>query len=77
MCSTIFDWEYQRCRIADVLFTVLFISWQDVERLASQLPNLLGKFLVPLPEFNHLDYLWAMDGDILVYNTVISQMNSL
>ena len=77
MCSTIFDWEYQRCRIADVLFTVLFICWQDVERLASQLPNLLGKFLVPLQEFNHLDYMWAMDGDILVYNKIISQMNSL
>jgi len=77
MCSAIFDWEYQRCRIDDVLFTVLFISSQDVDHLASQLPNLLGKFLVPLPAFNHLDYLWAIDADTLVYNTVISQMNSL
>jgi hypothetical protein len=77
MCSTTFDWEYERWRIADVLFTVLFISSQDVDHLASQLPNLLGKFLVPLPAFNHLDFLWAIDGDTLVYNKVISQMNSL
>jgi hypothetical protein len=54
-----------------------FISSQDVDKLASKLPNLLGKFLVPLPTFNHLDFLWAMDGDILVYNKIISQMNSL
>jgi len=49
----------------------------DVDQLASKLPNLLGKFLVPLPAFNHLDYLWAIDADTLVYNNVISQINSL
>jgi len=59
------------------IFTLLFISSQDVEQLASKLPNLIGKFLVPLPAFNHLDYLWAIDADTLVYNTVISQMSSL
>jgi hypothetical protein len=77
MCSAILDWEHQRWRIADVLFTLLFISSQDVDQLASKLPNLLGKFLVSLPAFNHLDYLWAIDADTLVYNTVISQMDSL
>jgi len=76
MCSTTLDWEYQRCGIADVLFTRLFIYSQDVEQLASKLPNLVGKFLVPLPLFNHLDFLWGTDADILVYNKIISQMDS-
>jgi len=49
----------------------------DVDKLASKLPNLLGKFLVSLPAFNHLDYLWAIDADILVYNNVINQINTL
>jgi hypothetical protein len=77
MCSAILDWEHQGLRIADVLFTLLFISSQDVDQLASKLPNLLGKFLVPLPAFNHFDFLYAIDADTLVYNTVISQMDSL
>jgi len=77
MCSTILDWEYQRCGIADVLFTRLFISSQDVEQLASKLPNLLQQYLVPLPEFNHLDYLWAINADTLVYKPIIEKMNSL
>jgi len=77
MCSTILNSEYQRWGIADVIFTLLFISSQDVDQLASKLPNLLGKFLVQLPEFNHLDFLWAIDADTLVYNQVISQMENL
>jgi hypothetical protein len=77
MCSTILDWEYQRWSFAEVLFTLLLISLQDVDQLASKLPNLLEKYLVPLPEFNHLDYLWAIDADTLVYNPLINKLNSL
>ena len=75
MCSTILDWEYQRWSFANVLFTFLLISSQDVDQLASKLPNLVGKFLVPLPLFNHLDFLWGTDADTLVYNKIISQMD--
>ena len=57
--------------------TLLFISPQDVDELSTKLPNLLGKFLVPLKAFNHLDYLWAIDADTLVYKTVIDNMESL
>jgi len=77
MCSTTLDWEYQRWSLTDVLFTRLFISSQDVEQLASKLPNLLQQYLVPLSDFNHLDYLWAIDADTLVYKPIIEKMNSL
>jgi lysosomal acid lipase/cholesteryl ester hydrolase len=49
----------------------------DVEQLASKLPNLLQQYLVPLSDFNHLDYLWAIDADTLVYKPIIEKMNSL
>lgn len=50
---------------------------RDVDELSTKLPNLLGKFNVPLPSFNHLDYLWAIDADSLVYRKVIDQIESL
>jgi hypothetical protein len=59
-----------------IIYTFVYLS-QDVEELASKLPNLLGKFLVPLPAFNHLDFLWAIDQDKLVYNVILAQMESL
>jgi hypothetical protein len=59
-----------------IIYT-LFIFSQDVHELASKLPNLIGKFLVPLPAFNHLDFLWAIDQDTLVYNVILAQMESL
>jgi len=76
MCSTNLDWEYQRWSFANVLFTLLLISAQDVDQLASKLPNLVGKYLVPLREFNHIDYVWAIDADTLVYKPMISKLNS-
>jgi hypothetical protein len=77
ICCTILDRECHRWKIADVSLTLLFIFSQDVDQLASNLPNLLGKFLVPLPAFNHLDFMYAIDGYTLVYSKIISQMNSL
>lgn len=47
----------------------------DVLTLADRLPNLIGKFLVPLPEFNHLDFTYAIDADTLLYNKIIAMMN--
>uniref|UniRef100_A0A1B0CG72 Partial AB-hydrolase lipase domain-containing protein n=1 Tax=Lutzomyia longipalpis TaxID=7200 RepID=A0A1B0CG72_LUTLO len=40
----------------------------DVQRLRSQLRNVIGAFRVPLPAFNHLDFQWAIDIRPLVYN---------
>jgi len=46
----------------------------DVTWLAEQLPNMVEKYRVPLSAFNHLDYLWAIDADTLVYNHVIENL---
>jgi len=47
---------------------------KDVLRLYDKLPNCLGKFLVADDKWNHLDYLWGIDVDTLVYNKVVSLM---
>ncbi|XP_011498523.1 PREDICTED: lipase 3-like [Ceratosolen solmsi marchali] len=46
----------------------------DVQSLYSKLPNPIGKFRVVHDNFNHLDYLWAKDVKILLYNKIISIM---
>jgi hypothetical protein len=48
-----------------------------VDELSKKLPNLIGTFQVKLKSFNHLDFLWAIDVDSLVYDEVIAQINSL
>lgn len=46
----------------------------DVEELHRGLPNVIGKFLVPDPLFNHLDFCWAIDVRTLLYNRVVNIM---
>lgn len=46
----------------------------DVEELHRGLPNVLGKFLVPLPAFNHLDFVWGIDARSLLYNRIVNIM---
>ncbi|CAH2244372.1 jg25322 [Pararge aegeria aegeria] len=46
----------------------------DVGRLYRELGNPMGKFLVPHPEFSHADFLFGIDANTLVYNTVIRIM---
>ncbi|XP_059483957.1 uncharacterized protein LOC132201648 [Neocloeon triangulifer] len=49
----------------------------DVTQLYNQLASCQGKFRVPLPEFNHLDFLWAIDVKTLLYNTIFSLLNRI
>jgi hypothetical protein len=77
--SVIHDFGPEVPKLADrwrIIYTFVYLL-QDVEELASKLPNLLGKFLVPLQAFNHLDFLYAIDQDKLVYNVILAQMESL
>ncbi|XP_045504650.1 gastric triacylglycerol lipase-like [Colias croceus] len=39
----------------------------DVTNLYVQLPNPIEHYIVPLKEFNHIDFLWAIDAPTLVY----------
>ncbi|GAB0092452.1 Lipase [Sergentomyia squamirostris] len=45
---------------------------EDVHKLRVRLPNLIGAFRVPMAEFNHLDFCWAINVRNLLYNRVIS-----
>uniref|UniRef100_W8C916 Lipase 1 n=1 Tax=Ceratitis capitata TaxID=7213 RepID=W8C916_CERCA len=47
----------------------------DVEQLHLQLPNVIGKFLVSYPNFNHLDFVWGVDAHNLLYNRVLRLMS--
>ncbi|KYN08589.1 PREDICTED: lipase 3-like [Cyphomyrmex costatus] len=49
-------------------------SIPDVKRLISLLPNVVDEYKVPFPDFNHLDFLWAVDAPQLVYNKVLGIM---
>ncbi|XP_061717352.1 lipase 3-like [Cydia pomonella] len=46
-------------------------STTDVTKLYQQLPSLIENYVVPLKEFNHIDFLWAIDAPKLVYNKLL------
>ena len=46
-------------------------------RLSSQLPNLLASYEVPFPKWNHLDFLYGMDADTLVYPEILKNMEAV
>jgi hypothetical protein len=45
-----------------------------VVRLTTKLPNLVSDYLVPFDMWNHLDYLWGIDADTLLYPEVLMNM---
>lgn len=47
----------------------------DVERLYSELSNVLGKFLIPKPMFNHLDFVFGSSAPELVYRNVLKVLS--
>jgi len=49
-------------------------SMEDVNVLAGRLPNVVEKKVMPFPEFNHLDFLWADDAKTIVYDDMIAFM---
>lgn len=49
---------------------------KDVDKLSEKVPNLVEKFHVPLEKFNHLDFLWAIDVDVVVYEDVIKLLEN-
>ncbi|XP_037960134.1 lipase 1-like [Teleopsis dalmanni] len=47
---------------------------EDVDHLSRLLPNLVGKFLVDYPAFNHLDFVWGIDARELLFNRIVQLM---
>lgn len=43
----------------------------DVTNLYVQLPNPIEHYIVPLKEFNHIDFLWGIDAPTLVYDKLL------
>ena len=43
---------------------------QDIARLKSKLQNLVTE--INIPEYNHLDFIWAMDAAKKVYTKMIN-----
>lgn len=48
---------------------MLSLSFQDVEKLFD-LPRLLDNYEVPLKGFNHVDFIWGIDADELIYKKI-------
>ncbi|KAL0273415.1 UNVERIFIED_CONTAM: hypothetical protein PYX00_006080 [Menopon gallinae] len=46
----------------------------DMHLLSEQMPNLIGKFRAPWKDFNHLDFIWAIDLKPLLSDKIISML---
>lgn len=47
---------------------------KDVDKLATKLPKMIGKFRVGHSKWNHLDFIWGMEAKSYLYDRVISLM---
>lgn len=52
-----------------------FVDSTDVTILHEKVANPRGLHKIPIKEFNHLDFLWAMNAPILVYEPMLKLMN--
>jgi len=48
---------------------------KDVEYILNNLPNVVVNYKVPLPEFNHVDFIWAIDAKTLVFDKILSLLS--
>lgn len=55
----------------------LLSSEKDVQLLTEKLPPSTEVYKVPDPEFNHLDYLWAIDAPALVNKEVLRSLDKV
>lgn len=50
---------------------------EDVDNLFSKLGRPVGKFLVPMTSFTHMDFIWGIDAKTLLYERVINHMRAV
>ncbi|XP_072932307.1 lipase 3-like [Epargyreus clarus] len=55
----------------------LLSSETDVKLLSEKLPTKPEIYLVPDPEFNHLDYLWAVDVNTYLNDKILDSLNKV
>lgn len=55
----------------------LLSSEKDVKMLYERLPSTTEMYMVPYPEFNHLDYLWAIDAPSLINEKVLDSLEKV
>jgi len=53
-----------------------FSAEVDYTRMLDELPNIFDAYTVPWEQFNHLDFLWAIDLDTLLFPRVLENMNA-
>jgi len=47
----------------------------DVARIENQIGNLKGMYKPDLLMFNHIDFMWGIDANTLVYEPIIALLN--
>ena len=56
--------------------SLFLLFFQDVSRIRSSMLNLFDDYEVPFAQWNHLDYLWAVDANRYVYDRLVQNINS-
>lgn len=60
-----------------ILKMCMLLKLQDVLELAAKLPNNALTYKVKLDKFNHLDFLYAIDINKLLYNDLLRILKTL
>jgi lysosomal acid lipase/cholesteryl ester hydrolase len=71
------EWDLSKITVPVYLFwsqNDVFADPTDVSLLTPKLDTLKLKYEVPLAEFTHLDFQWAMQANTLIYNELISKI---
>ena len=59
-------------------FPIQITDWladrEDVIKAISELPNIVKNFEVPYENFNHMDFLYAMNVGEVLYPTLLEEM---
>merc|ERR1719195_1549400 len=53
-----------------------FSALEDYSRMLDELPNIFDAYTVPFEQWNHLDFLWAIDLDTLLFPQVLKNINA-
>ncbi|KAI5700536.1 hypothetical protein M8J75_000227 [Diaphorina citri] len=54
----------------------MFVPYKNVDRLASELGNLVSLNLLPKSTFNHMDFIWGKDAKKMVFEKAINLMDN-